>query len=64
MKKNIWTLLYIIEKLKRRKINMIKIGDLAPKFSFTNQDGKNVSLDDFSGTYVLMWWYPKADTPG
>ena len=43
---------------------MIAIGDKAPAFSFTNQDGANVSLDDFSGKYVLMWWYPKADTPG
>jgi peroxiredoxin Q/BCP len=43
---------------------MIAIGDKAPAFSFTNQDGANVSLDDFSEKYVLMWWYPKADTPG
>ena len=43
---------------------MIKVGEQAPAFSFTNQDGAGVSLDDFSGKYVLMWWYPKADTPG
>ena len=43
---------------------MIITGDQAPNFSFTNQDGKIVSLGDFSGKYVLLWWYPKADTPG
>ena len=43
---------------------MIAVGNQAPDFSFTNQDGTTVSLDDFSGKYVLLWWYPKADTPG
>jgi peroxiredoxin Q/BCP len=43
---------------------MIEVGNQAPDFSFTNQDGTTVSLDDFSGKYVLLWWYPKADTPG
>lgn len=43
---------------------MITVGNQAPNFSFTNQDGENVSLGDFSGKYVLLWWYPKADTPG
>ena len=43
---------------------MITIGDQAPNFSFTNQDGRSISLGDFSGKYVLLWWYPKADTPG
>ena len=43
---------------------MITVGNQAPDFSFTNQDGTIVSLDDFSGKYVLLWWYPKADTPG
>ncbi len=43
---------------------MIKIGDQAPAFSVVNQDGATVSLDQFAGKYVLIWWYPKADTPG
>lgn len=43
---------------------MIRVGDQAPDFLFTNQDGRDVSLRDFSGKYVLLWWYPKADTPG
>ncbi|MBE09474.1 MAG: hypothetical protein CMM35_04125 [Rhodospirillaceae bacterium] len=43
---------------------MIKVGDQAPAFSIPNQDGNSVSLVDHSGKYVLIWWYPKADTPG
>ena len=54
-------LFYNIEKWIE---NMIALGDQAPNFSFTNQDGVTVSLGDFSGKYVLLWWYPKADTPG
>ena len=43
---------------------MIEVGEQAPAFNMSNQDGANISLDGFSGQYVLLWWYPKADTPG
>ena len=43
---------------------MVNVGDQAPAFSIPNQDGSDVSLADQSGKYVLIWWYPKADTPG
>jgi|TARA_B100000315_G_scaffold90787_1_gene83417 peroxiredoxin Q/BCP len=43
---------------------MIEAGSLAPAFAMTNQDGAPVKLEDFAGKYVLLWWYPKADTPG
>ncbi len=45
-------------------MSMIATGEAAPAFTMTNQDGQAVSLSDFAGRYVLMWWYPKADTPG
>ena len=45
-------------------MSLIEAGGEAPAFSLTNQDGATVSLDDFAGKYVLLWWYPKADTPG
>lgn len=45
-------------------MSVIEAGKDAPSFSLTNQDGAAVKLDDFSGKYVLLWWYPKADTPG
>lgn len=43
---------------------MAEAGDIAPSFSLQNQDGASVSLSDHSGKHVLIWWYPKADTPG
>lgn len=43
---------------------LIATGTDAPDFSLPNQDGKTVTKDDFAGRYVLLWWYPKADTPG
>ncbi len=43
---------------------LISVGESAPAFSLPNQDGGSVSLADHAGKYVLIWWYPKADTPG
>ena len=43
---------------------LIAVGEKAPSFDLVNQDGKSISLESFEGKYVLMWWYPKADTPG
>jgi len=43
---------------------VIDAGRDAPGFTLQNQDGKPVRLSDFEGKYVLLWWYPKADTPG
>ncbi len=42
----------------------IEVGAKAPAFSLANQDGASVSLAQHAGKYVLLWWYPKADTPG
>ena len=43
---------------------LIDAGTQAPDFALSNQDGAVVKSDDFSGRYVLLWWYPKASTPG
>tara|TARA_Y100000996_G_C22176176_1_gene500769 strand:- start:405 stop:536 length:132 start_codon:yes stop_codon:yes gene_type:complete len=43
---------------------MLKVGNKAPNFTLDNQDGNSVSLDDFKGKKVLVWFYPKASTPG
>ena len=43
---------------------MVQAGEGAPAFSLSNQDGRAVSLGDFAGRFVLIWWYPKADTRG
>lgn len=36
----------------------------APRFKLKNQNGENISLGDFEGQKVLLWFYPKASTPG
>jgi peroxiredoxin Q/BCP len=43
---------------------LIEPGTEAPDFSLPNQDGETVAKADFAGRSVLLWWYPKADTPG
>jgi peroxiredoxin Q/BCP len=40
------------------------VGSMAPTFTAKNQDGKNVNLSDFSGKPVLLYFYPKDETPG
>ncbi len=39
-------------------------GDPAPEFDLLDQDGKTVSLSSFNGSKVLLYFYPRADTPG
>ena len=43
---------------------MVEPGTQAPPFSLPDQEGRTVSLDDLRGQWVLLWWYPKASTPG
>jgi len=43
---------------------MVSAGDPAPTFELSDQDGNTVSLADFAGRKVLVYFYPKADTPG
>jgi peroxiredoxin Q/BCP len=39
-------------------------GEKAPNFKLTDQNDKEVKLDDFKGKKLLVYFYPKADTPG
>ena len=43
---------------------MLKQGDRAPDFALLDQDGNTVSLAELRGRKVLVYFYPKADTPG
>ena len=43
---------------------MLKIGSKAPDFQLSNQTGETVNISDFKGQKVLLWFYPKASTPG
>lgn len=42
----------------------LKVGDKAPGFTLKDQNGKEVSLSDFSGKNVVVYFYPRALTPG
>ncbi|MCR4414773.1 MAG: thioredoxin-dependent thiol peroxidase [Thermoguttaceae bacterium] len=42
----------------------IEIGRKAPGFSLANQDGQKVSLRDLEGSWVVVYFYPRDDTPG
>ena len=43
---------------------MLEIGTKAPDFTLPNQDGKEVSLSDFLGKKVILYFYPRDNTPG
>ena len=43
---------------------MLKEGIKAPNFSLEDQNGDLVKLKDFEGKKILLWFYPKASTPG
>ncbi|WP_309132401.1 thioredoxin-dependent thiol peroxidase [Brevibacterium sp.] len=42
----------------------LAVGDTAPDFTLVNQDGKSVSLSEFRGQRVVVYFYPAAMTPG
>ena len=50
--------------MERANMSVIDVGNEAPAFELANQDGNIVSLSSYAGKYVLLWWYPRADTPG
>ena len=43
---------------------MLTVGSPAPDFSVNDHNGNATSLKDFRGKKVILWFYPKADTPG
>jgi thioredoxin-dependent peroxiredoxin len=43
---------------------VIETGDRAPDFELPDQDGRSVKLGDFAGTPLVVYFYPKAATPG
>ncbi len=69
-------LLYVMKKSKfssvaallvvlfTQVVMAISAGEVAPDFSAKNQDGKTINIKDQRGKYVLMFFYPKDETPG
>ncbi len=48
----------------KREGRMLDAGEIAPDFTVKTHEGKTVSLKDYRGKSVVLWFFPKADTPG
>jgi peroxiredoxin len=46
------------------EVSMLTTGAAAPDFSVRAHDGKTIKLAELRGRKVILWFYPKADTPG
>jgi len=42
----------------------MEVNDKAPEFALANEDGKKLSLSDFPDKNVVLFFFPKANTPG
>ena len=45
-------------------MDTLKIGDIVPDFSAKDQDGNTINLSDYKGEKLIIFFYPKASTPG
>ncbi len=45
-------------------MTILKSGDPSPQFTLSDQDNKTITLKQFSGSKILLYFYPKANTPG
>jgi len=52
------------EKMTHNKMKHLKIGDKAPDFKSLDQNGNPIQLSDFVGSKLVLFFYPKASTPG
>lgn len=43
---------------------MLHVGEVAPDFTVKSHDGRDITLSEYRGQKVILWFYPKADTPG
>lgn len=60
---SLWTLIRLIFQTGG-KATMLPIGSAAPPFTVSTHEGTPLSLSSLKGKKVLLWFYPKADTPG
>ena len=44
--------------------HMLNVGDQAPDFRVKDHTGKDRTLGSYAGKHLVLWFYPKADTPG
>jgi peroxiredoxin Q/BCP len=45
-------------------MTMLNAGDRAPDFAIRAHTGETVKLSELAGRWVVLWFFPKADTPG
>jgi len=45
-------------------MNLLEVGQPAPDFTVKDHTGRQIRLSDLRGKTVVLWFYPKADTPG
>jgi len=55
---------YIYRKAKIQIMTTLKVGDKAPNFEALDQTGKTIKLSDYKGKKLVLFFYPKASTPG
>ncbi len=60
----VFTVLFTGFALAKEGSMPVKVGDNAPDFQLKDQDGKIRNLDEFKGEKVVLYFYPKDDTPG
>ncbi len=58
------TLLFALIFSQQLMADSLKIGDVAPGFTLSDQHMKDISLSDYQGQWVVLYFYPKNDTPG
>ncbi|WP_029935238.1 peroxiredoxin [Thiomicrospira pelophila] len=58
----IWSILSFLPLLAQA--NNLAVGDKAPDFKLINQHEETISLSDYRGQWVVLYFYPKNDTPG
>jgi peroxiredoxin Q/BCP len=60
----VWGMAARLESLTRGEGRMLEPGDEAPDFTVPDHTGRTRKLSDYRGKSVVLWFYPKADTPG
>lgn len=65
MLRRVWILLLLLASNGLAMADEVpSVGSLAPAFSLADQNGQEVSLDSLGGKWVVLYFYPKNDTPG
>ena len=54
----------LLRRLMQRRPSLLEPGTPAPDFDVRDHEGRRVRLADFAGRRVVLWFYPKASTPG